>query len=144
MRGSTLPVIVLGVPEEPGESADAGANYRTKPFGRRIARPDIAVRATSATALPATTLVWELTIDLMPRAVGMDIRRTDRIRLTGNAGKKTRVSYARRIARQCGAQWGPVLICVYFGRIQKMGTEAGSLLETIPGLGYILHSSLSS
>ena len=44
--------------------------------------------------------------------------------------------------------WGPEYresshyLHVYLGRIrQKLGTEHSVLLETVPGIGYILHSS---
>ena len=47
--------------------------------------------------------------------------------------------------------WGPEYfdasqyLHVYFGRIRnKIGPKYGVLLETVPGMGYSLHSSLSN
>lgn len=158
---SDVPIVVLSARSEEElkvKALDAGADdYVTKPFGHDelLARiRAVRRRATSATALPGDHVVIDgLTIDLGARRAfvdGMDIRltRTEFALLAALARKPESVLTHDELL---DSVWGPEYrgsshyLHVYFGRIRKkMGTEAGSLLETIPGLGYILHSSLSS
>ena len=158
---SDVAIIVLsarGEEELKVEALDAGADdYVTKPFGPEelLARiRAIRRRATSATALPGDKIVVNgLTIDLGARRAfvsGMDIRltRTEFALLAALAKKPESVLTHDELL---ASVWGPEYLGsshylhVYFGRIRKkMGAEAGALLETVPGLGYILHSSLPS
>ena len=158
---SDVAIIVLsarGEEELKVEALDAGADdYVTKPFGPEelLARiRAIRRRTTSATALPGDKIVVSgLTIDLGARRAfvnGTDIRltRTEFALLAALAKKPESVLTHDELL---ASVWGPEYLGsshylhVYFGRIRKkMGAEAGALLETVPGLGYILHSSLPS
>jgi DNA-binding response OmpR family regulator len=158
---SDVAIIVLsahGEEELKVKALDAGADdYVTKPFGPEelLARiRAIRRRTTSATALPGDKIVVNgLTIDLGARRAfvnGVDIRltRTEFALLAALAKKPESVlTHDELLESVWGLEYrgSSHYLHVYFGRIRKkMGAEAGALLETVPGLGYILHSSLPS
>jgi two-component system KDP operon response regulator KdpE len=155
---SDVPIIVLSAYDEEElkvKALDAGADdYVTKPFSHEelLAR----MRAVRRRMMGATTsasgkvVIGDLAIDLDARRVfvkGVDIRltRTEFALLAELAQNLESVLTHDELLTRV---WGPEYkgsshyLHVYLGRIRnKMGPEASSLLETVPGIGYILHSS---
>jgi len=162
IRGqSDVAIMVLsarGEEELKVKALDAGADdYVTKPFGPEelLARIRAIKRRTTGTAaLTGGKFVVEgLTVDLGARRAfveGVDIRltRTEFALLAALASKPEAVLTHDELLESV---WGPEYrgsshyLHVYLGRIRKkLGAGAGTLLETVPGLGYLLHSSLPS
>ena len=155
---SDVAIMVLsarGEEELKVRALDAGADdYVTKPFGPEelLARIRAIRRRTAGAAAPSSDkfVVNGLTVDLGARRAFVDdadirLTRTEFALLAALAEKPESVLTHDELLEDV---WGPEYrgsshyLHVYFGRIRKkMGTEAGALLETVPGLGYILHSS---
>ena len=156
---SDVPIIVLSAREDEElkvHALDAGADdYVTKPFSHEelLAR----VRAVMRRSRPAeadnksTELhIKDFTIDLQGRrafvgGTDMHLTRTEFALLAELARNPEAVlTHENLLARV----WGPEYrdsshyLHVYLGRIRKkLGPDLESLLETVPGVGYILHSA---
>jgi two-component system, OmpR family, KDP operon response regulator KdpE len=155
---SDVPIIVLSAREDEDlkvRALDAGADdYVTKPFSHEelLAR----VRAVMRRARPAeadkTTegRIKDFTIDFQSRrafvgGADMHLTRTEFALLAELARNPEAVlTHENLLARV----WGPEYrdsshyLHVYLGRIRKkLGPDLESLLETVPGVGYILHSA---
>jgi len=155
---SDVPIIVLSAREDEDlkvRALDAGADdYVTKPFSHEelLAR----VRAVMRRARPAEAdkssevRIKDFTIDLQSRrafvgGADMHLTRTEFALLAELARNPEAVlTHENLLARV----WGPEYrdsshyLHVYLGRIRKkLGPELESLLETVPGVGYILHSA---
>jgi two-component system KDP operon response regulator KdpE len=161
---SDVPIIVLSAHDEEDlkvRALDAGADdFVTKPFGHQELLARIrAVRRRMPSAPPQPTqLASQVRIDGLE--VGLDTRRAF---VNGSELHLTRTEFAllAELAQNLNSiitheellarVWGPEYresshyLHVYLGRIrQKMGAEHSALLETVPGIGYILHSSPTS
>ena len=155
---SDVPIIVLSAREDEELKVcalDAGADdYVTKPFSHEelLAR----VRAVMRRARPAEAdkstevRIKDFTIDLQSRrafvgGADMHLTRTEFALLAELArNPEVVLTHENLLARV----WGPEYrdsshyLHVYLGRIRKkLGPELESLLETVPGVGYILHSA---
>ncbi len=157
---SDVPIIVLSARQEEElkvAALDAGADdYVTKPFGQEelLARVRAFLRRSYASPLvPETTIeINELRIDLEARRVFIG---SDDLHLT-----RTEYAILAELALHLDAivthdeliskVWGPEYIGSnhylhnYLGRLRKKLGEYGTLLETIPGMGYNLHATLGS
>ena len=155
---SDVPIIVLSAREDEElkvRALDAGADdYVTKPFSHEelLARVRAVMRrARPAEADKSTEIhIKDFTIDLQGRRafVGgedMHLTRTEFALLAELARNPEAVlTHENLLARV----WGPEYrdsnhyLHVYLGRIRKkLGPDLESLLETVPGVGYILHSA---
>jgi two-component system KDP operon response regulator KdpE len=157
---SDVPIIVLSAHDEEEQKVralDAGADdFVTKPFGQEelLARIRAVRRRVPAGTPPAQTNN-QIKIDGL--VVGLDTRRAF---VNGTEMHLTRTEFAllAELAQNLDSVitheellarvWGPEYresshyLHVYLGRIrQKMGAEHSGLLETVPGIGYILRSS---
>jgi len=155
---SDVPIIVLSAREDEElkvRALDAGADdYVTKPFSQEelLAR----VRAVMRRARPAEVdkstevRIKDFTIDLQSRrafvgGADMHLTRTEFALLAELARNlETVLTHENLLARV----WGPEYrdsshyLHVYLGRIRKkLGPDLESLLETVPGVGYIFHSA---
>jgi len=155
---SDVPIIVLSAREDEElkvRALDAGADdYVTKPFSQEelLAR----VRAVMRRARPAEAdksaevHIKDFTIDLHSRrafvsGADMHLTRTEFALLAELARNLEAVlTHENLLARV----WGPEYrdsshyLHVYLGRIRKkLGPDLESLLETVPGVGYILHAT---
>lgn len=155
---SDVPIIVLSAREDEElkvRALDAGADdYVTKPFSHEelLAR----VRAVMRRARPVDAdkstevRIKDFTIDLQSRrafvgGADMHLTRTEFALLAELARNPEAVlTHENLLARV----WGPEYrdsshyLHVYLGRIRKkLGPELEALLETVPGVGYILHSA---
>jgi two-component system, OmpR family, KDP operon response regulator KdpE len=153
-----VPIIVLSAREDEElkvRALDAGADdYVTKPFSHEelLAR----VRAVMRRARPAEAgkpteiRIEDFMIDLRGRrafvgGADMHLTRTEFALLAELARNPEAVlTHENLLARV----WGPEYrdsnhyLHVYLGRIRKkLGPDLESLLETVPGVGYILHST---
>ncbi|MFN8595669.1 MAG: response regulator transcription factor [Anaerolineae bacterium] len=155
---SDVPVIVLSAREDEElkvRALDAGADdYVTKPFSQEelLARVRAVMRRAksgSADKQPEIRLK-DLTIDIQGRrafvgGVDMHLTRTEFALLAELAQNQEAVlTHENLLARV----WGPEYrdsshyLHVYLGRIRKkLGPDLETLLETVPGVGYILHSA---
>ncbi len=159
---SDVPVIVLSAHDDEElkvRALDAGADdYVTKPFGQEelLARVRAVMRRASYANVASRTnkiKINNLVVDLEARRAFVD----------GNDMHLTRTEFAliSELAQNLDAVltheellarvWGPEYrdsshyLHVYLGRIRKkLGPEHSGYLETMPGIGYILHSSLPS
>ena len=149
-----MPVIVLSARDRPAEkitALDAGANdYVEKPFdmGELLARIRVALREGRGTPAAETLFTFpHLEVDLdrrLVRADGQPVALTPReydllTLLVRHAG---RVITHRQLLT---AVWGPAhthdvqYLRVYVGHLrQKLGTQAGAMISTEPGVGYRL------
>ncbi|MBA4421001.1 MAG: DNA-binding response regulator [Anaerolinea sp.] len=153
---SDVPIIVLSARLEEDlkvAALDAGADdYVTKPFGSEelLARVRAFLRRSyvSAKTDASRILIGDLTIDLEAR----------RVFIGENDLHFTRTEYAllAELVRRLDAivthdellikVWGPEYrgsnhyLHTYLGRLRKKLGEYGDLLETVPGMGYNLHS----
>lgn len=155
---SDIPIIVLSAREDEElkvRALDAGADdYVTKPFSQEelLAR----VRAVLRRANPGASdrkgeiHIKELTINLSAHrafvnGIDMHLTRTEFALLVELAQNQEAVmTHENLLARV----WGPEYrdsnhyLHIYLGRIRKkLGGDIESLLETVPGVGYILHSA---
>ena len=149
-----MPVIVLSARDRPSEkiaALDAGASdYVEKPFdmGELLARIRVALRSAGAAQTAETQFHFPgMDVDLDRRRVTVDgqpVSLTPReydllVLLVRHAG---RVITHRQLLT---AVWGPAhthdvqYLRVYVGHLrQKLGTQAGGLISTEPGVGYRL------
>lgn len=156
----TLPIIVLssnGSENIVEESLDAGADdFVKKPFDASQLMARIRAALRRATPQPQTPnnpdqiQMDGLTIDVKQRRAyvdGRDIKltRTEFALLGALAEEKDRVlSHDELLSRVWGDQYQDAIhyLHVYLGRIRKKMGERQNLLETAPGMGYVLHSKL--
>ncbi len=156
---SDVPIVVLSAREDEDlkvRALDTGADdYVTKPFSHKelLARVRAVMRrakADTATKLPEIH-IEDLTVDLQGRrafvaGADMHLTRTEFALLAELAQNQEAVlTHDALLVRV----WGPEYrdsnhyLHVYLGRIRKkLGPELDSLLETVPGVGYILHSGV--
>jgi two-component system, OmpR family, KDP operon response regulator KdpE len=159
---SDVPVIVLSAHDEEElkvKALDAGADdFVTKPFGHEelLARiRAVRRRAPKADPQPQPQPSNQIKVDGL--LVGLDSRRAF---VNGAEMHLTRTEFALLVElaqnldsvitheELLARVWGPEYresshyLHVYLGRIrQKLGSEHSVLLETVPGIGYILHST---
>jgi two-component system KDP operon response regulator KdpE len=153
---SDVPIIVLSARMEEDlkvAALDAGADdYVTKPFGSEelLARVRAFLRRSYVAAKTSETKIeiGDLRIDLVERRVfiaGVDLHLT-----------KTEYAILAELARHLDAivthdelvteVWGPEYrgsnhyLHTYLGRLRKKLGEYSALIETVPGMGYDLHS----
>jgi two-component system KDP operon response regulator KdpE len=158
---SDLPIIVLSAREDEDvkiRALDAGADdYVTKPFsqGELLARVRAVMRRSKAgsTDKKGEIQIGDLTINLSAHrafieGVDMHLTRTEFALLAELAQNQEAVMTHENILARV---WGPEYrdsnhyLHIYLGRIRKkLGNNMGSLLETVPGVGYILHSGVDS
>ncbi len=156
---SDVPIIILSARQEEDlkvAALDAGADdYVTKPFGSEelLARVRAFLRRSYVTASTneAIIQIGELLIDLDARRVfiaaqDLHLTRTEYNVISELAHRMdTIVTHNELITRV----WGPEYrgsnhyLHTYLGRLRKKMGEYGDLLETVPGMGYILHSRKS-
>lgn len=156
---SDLPIIVLSAQDEEQlkiRALDAGADdYIAKPFSYEelLARVRAVMRrAAGPRTDDGTKIVIEgLIIDLKTRRVTVDgqvahLTRTEFALLAELAQNLDAVLNHRELLVRV---WGPEYfdashyLHIYLGRIRsKIGAKYGNLLETVPGMGYSLRSSL--
>ncbi len=153
---SDVPIIVLSAREDEDlkvRALDAGADdYVTKPFSQEelLARVRAVMRRAKPAELdkPTEVHIKEFTIDLQGRRAfvnGSDLHltRTEFALLAELARNLESVlTHDNLLARV----WGPEYrdsshyLHVYLGRIRKkLGPNLEELLETVPGVGYVLH-----
>jgi len=153
---SDVPIIILSARQEEDlkvAALDAGADdYVTKPFGSEelLARVRAFLRRSyvSASTSDAKIQIGELLIDMEARRVfissqDLHLTRTEYNVISELAHRMdTIVTHNELISRV----WGPEYrgsnhyLHTYLGRLRKKMGEYGELLETVPGMGYILHS----
>jgi two-component system KDP operon response regulator KdpE len=156
---SDIPVIVLSAHDEEDlmvRALDAGADdYVLKPFAYDVllARIRAVMRRSEKTNRSDSEpiVIGELAIDLEARRTflgGAEIPLTNTefallSELARNLDKALR--HEELLARV----WGPEYrdeshyLYIYLGRIRdKLGTKYGALIETVPGVGYLMHAGL--
>jgi two-component system, OmpR family, KDP operon response regulator KdpE len=154
---SDIPIVVLSAREDEDlkvRALDTGADdYVTKPFSQNelLARVRAVMRRAKAdtTAKLPEIRIKDLTVDLQGRRAFVDgadmhLTRTEFALLAELAQNQEAVLTHEALLVKV---WGPEYrdsnhyLHVYLGRIRKkLGPELDSLLETVPGVGYILHS----
>jgi two-component system KDP operon response regulator KdpE len=154
---SDVPIIVMSAHNQEElkvQALDAGADdYVTKPFGHEelLARMRaVWRRAGAASPAAGKVVIGNLTVDLAARRVfvkGTDIRltRTEFALLAELARNRESVLTHDELLTRV---WGPEYkgsnhyLHIYLGRIRsKLGPGLDSVLETVPGVGYVLHAS---
>ena len=157
---SDVPIIVLSARSEEDlkvAALDAGADdYVTKPFGQEelLARVRAFLRRSYATPnVPDLKIqIGELRIDLEARRVfigetDLHLTRTEYALLAELALHLDAIVTHDELIAQV---WGPEYrgsnhyLHNYLGRLRKKLGEYGELLETVPGMGYNLHSKKTS
>jgi two-component system KDP operon response regulator KdpE len=153
---SDVPIIILSARLEEDlkvAALDAGADdYVTKPFGHEelLARVRAFLRRSyvSAKITESKIMIGELLIDLEARRVfigetDLHLTHTEYAILAELAHNlDSIVTHDELIARV----WGPEYrgsnhyLHNYLGRLRKKLLEYGDLIETVPGMGYDLHS----
>ncbi len=155
---SDVPLIVLSGRDDEKlkiHALDSGADdYVTKPFsqGELLARVRAVMRRSKAISSTEgkEVKIKNLTINLQAHRAFVDgqdmhLTRTEFALLAELAkNQEAVVSHDDLLARV----WGPEYLDsnhylhVYLGRVRKkLGNDLESLLETVPGIGYILHSA---
>ena len=154
---SDIPIVVLSAREDEElkvHALDMGADdYVTKPFSPKelLARVRAVMRRAKAdtTAKQPEIHIKDLTVDLQGRrafvgGADMHLTRTEFALLAELAQNQEAVLTHDDLLVKV---WGPEYrdsnhyLHVYLGRIRKkLGPDLDSLLETVPGVGYILHS----
>jgi two-component system KDP operon response regulator KdpE len=156
---SDVPVIVLSAYDEEElkvRALDAGADdYVAKPFGYEelLARMRAVMRRASGEVRPVAgpkVEIGGLAVDLEGRRVfvgGIDVPLT-RTEFALLAELATNLDAILSHEELLTKVWGPECrdeshyLHIYFGRIRKkLGTKHSQLLETVPGVGYLLRSS---
>jgi two-component system KDP operon response regulator KdpE len=155
---SDIPIIVLSAREDEElkvRALDAGADdYVTKPFSQEelLARVRAVIRRSNAGSADKKSeiRIKGLTINLAAHRAFVDgtdmhLTRTEFALLAELAQNQEAVMTHENILARV---WGPEYrdsnhyLHIYLGRIRKkLGNEMGSFLETVPGVGYILHSA---
>ena len=153
---SDVPIIILSARQEEAlkvAALDAGADdYVTKPFGQEelLARVRAFLRRSyiSAKTNDSQIQIGELLIDLEARRVlisGRDLHltRTEYTLLAELAHRLDAIVTHNELLTRV---WGPEYrgshhyLHTYLGRLRKKMGDYGELLETVPGMGYNLHS----
>jgi two-component system, OmpR family, KDP operon response regulator KdpE len=153
---SDVPIIVLSARLEEDlkvAALDAGADdYVTKPFGSEelLARVRAFLRRSYVTAKTddSKIQIGELLIDLEARRVfigesDLHLTRTEYSLLSELASRLDAIVTHNELLTRV---WGPEYrgsnhyLHTYLGRLRKKLGEYGELLETVPGMGYNLHS----
>ena len=153
---SDVPIIVLSARSEEElkvAALDAGADdYVTKPFGQEelLARVRAFLRRSYPPAKPTEPKIQmgDLRIDLEARRVfigeqDLHFTRTEYALLTALAQRLDAVVTHDELIAQV---WGPEYrgsnhyLHTYLGRLRKKLGVYGELIETVPGMGYDLHS----
>jgi two-component system, OmpR family, KDP operon response regulator KdpE len=153
---SNVPIIVLSARLEEDlkvAALDAGADdYVTKPFGQEelLARVRAFLRRsyTSLNTDDSTIVIGDLKIDLDARRVFINERdlhltHTEYAILAQLANRLDAIVTHDEMISQV---WGPEYrgsnhyLHTYLGRLRKKLGEYSDLLETVPGMGYNLHS----
>jgi two-component system KDP operon response regulator KdpE len=153
---SDVPIIILSARSEEDlkvAALDAGADdYVTKPFGQEelLARVRAFLRRSYASAkiTQSKIMIGDLSIDLEARRVfigeiDLHLTRTEYAILAELAHHLDSIVTHDELI---GRVWGPEYrganhyLHNYLGRLRKKLGEYGDLLETIPGMGYDLHS----
>ncbi len=153
---SDVPIIILSARSEEDlkvAALDAGADdYVTKPFGQEelLARVRAFLRRSYAVPnLPDTKVqIGELRIDLDARRVfigeaDLHLTRTEYAILAELARRiDAIVTHDELIAQVWGMEYrgSNHYLHNYLGRLRKKLGDYGELLETVPGMGYNLHS----
>ena len=154
---SEVPIIILSARLEEGlkvAALDAGADdYVTKPFGSEelLARVRAFLRRSYVTAKSDENKIQigELTIDLEARRVlinenDLHLTRTEYAIMSVLAQHLNGIVTHDELLIQV---WGPEYrgsnhyLHTYVGRLRRKLGEFGDLLETVPGMGYNLHST---
>ncbi len=156
---SEIPIIVLSARGEEDlkiRALDAGADdYVTKPFsqGEMMARVRAVMRRSNAVISDKNgdITIMDLTINLAAHrayvaGIDMHLTRTEFALLAELAqNQEAVVTHENLLARVWGPQYRDSnhYLHIYLGRIRKkLGTKMEPLLETVPGVGYILHSAV--
>ncbi len=153
---SDVPIIILSARSEEDlkvAALDAGADdYITKPFGQEelLARVRAFLRRSYTSAKPGENKIriGDLLIDLEARRVfiGMQDLHFTRTEYALLAELARHLDAIVTHDELIGHVWGPDYrgsthyLHTYLGRIRKKLGEYGGLLETVPGMGYDLHS----
>jgi two-component system, OmpR family, KDP operon response regulator KdpE len=154
---SDVPIIVLSARLEEDlkvAALDAGADdYVTKPFGQEelLARVRAFLRRSYVSAKTNDTKIQigDLCIDLEARRVfvgdrDLHLTRTEYAILAGLAHRLDAIVTHDELLTKV---WGPEYrgsnhyLHTYLGRLRKKLGDYGELLETVPGMGYNLHST---
>jgi len=154
---SDVPIIVLSARIEEDlkvAALDAGADdYVTKPFGSEelMARVRAFLRRSyvSAKIEEKKIQIGELIIDLAARRVwigdnDLHLTRTEYARLAVLAHRiDAIVTHDELLTQVWGQEYrgSQHYLHTYFGRLRKKLGEYSDLLETVPGMGYNLHST---
>jgi two-component system KDP operon response regulator KdpE len=154
---SDLPIVVLSAQEDEElkiQALDAGADdYVTKPFSQEemMARVRAVLRRSTSSASEKNNEIRIKDLLINPQAhrafvngLDMHLTRTEFALLVELAQNQEAVlTHEILLARV----WGPEYrdsnhyLHIYLGRIRKkLGMQMEALLETVPGVGYILHS----
>jgi DNA-binding response OmpR family regulator len=155
---SDVPIIVLSAHEDEElkvRALDAGADdYVTKPFSQEelLARVRAVMRRSGASLSEKKSeiRIRDLTVNLQAhraflKGEDMHLTRTEFAILVELAQNQEAVlTHENLLARV----WGPEYrdsnhyLHIYLGRIRKkLGNDMEPLLETVPGVGYIMHSA---
>lgn len=155
---SDVPIVVLSAREDEDmkvHALDAGADdYITKPFSQEemMARVRAVLRRanTNSSGKKTEIQIKDLVINLQAhrafvKGEDMHLTRTEFALLVELAQNQESVlTHDNLLARV----WGPEYrdsshyLHIYLGRIRKkLGSDLETLLETVPGIGYILHSA---
>jgi two-component system, OmpR family, KDP operon response regulator KdpE len=153
---SNVPIIILSARLEEDlkvAALDAGADdYVTKPFGQEelLARVRAFLRRSYVTAKSngSKIIIGELSIDLEARRVfigenDLHLTRTEYAILSQLANRLDAIVTHDELINQV---WGHEYrgsnhyLHTYLGRLRKKLGEYSELLETVPGMGYNLHS----
>jgi len=154
---SDIPIIVLSAREDEElkvRALDAGADdYVTKPFSQEelLARVRAVLRRSAAGMFDKKSEIHiqSLTVNLSAHRAyvnGVDIHLTrTEFAILGELAKNPEavMTHENLLARV----WGPEYrdsnhyLHIYLGRVRKkLGNEMDAFLETVPGVGYILHT----
>ena len=153
---SDVPIIILSARMEEDlkvAALDAGADdYVTKPFGPQelLARVRAFLRRSYVSAKTNQSIlqIGDLKIDLESRRVfigdsDLHLTRTEYAILAELAHRPDAIVTHDELLTKV---WGPEYrgsnhyLHTYFGRLRKKMGEYGELFETVPGMGYNLHS----
>jgi two-component system KDP operon response regulator KdpE len=153
---SDVPIIILSARMEEDlkvAALDAGADdYVTKPFGQEelLARVRAFLRRSYVSAKTSETKIeiGELRIDLAERRVfiadvDLHLTKTEYAILAELARHlDSIVTHDELIAEVWGLEYqgSNHYLHTYLGRLRKKMGEYGTLIETVPGMGYDLHS----